>query len=107
MQTMNEKHEYIDDSNVTWNRVFESPNATIDSFAKLNPLDNRGFIKQTAKVGMTVGDMWDESKRLSERRTALFGKDPVKEGVEKAYEKRTGKKHPHAKTPTSKLFDLK
>ena len=43
---------------------------------------------------MTVGDMWDLSKDMSEKRAKKAGKDPVKEKYFKDYEKkRKGVKH--------------
>jgi hypothetical protein len=95
VQSMNEEHRYFYDG-VEWKRVFDSPHSTIDSFSKLSPFDKDGFVKRTAKKGMTVGDMWDESKKMSERREASVGKDFVKENAVNTYKHRTGKPHPHA-----------
>ena len=44
---------------------------------------------------MTIGQLWDESKVLSEKRAKVGGKDPVKEKYFKNYKKRRrGIKHP-------------
>lgn len=96
VQRMTEPHTYIKDG-IEWRRVFESPNAAIDSFGNLDSSDRAGFVKQTAKRGMTVGDMWDESAKLSEKRAKKFGKDPVKEKAVNDYKKKCGgKSHPLA-----------
>lgn len=95
VQRMNEEHKYFHNG-VEWKRVFEPPNASIDSFSNLSAFDRKGFVKRTAKKGMTVGDMWDESKKMSDIRAKKVGKDFVRENALNDYKHRTGKPHPHA-----------
>jgi len=95
VQTMNEAHVY-QRNGVTWKRVFLAPAAKVDSMENCNPFDQQDFVKRTARKGMTMGDMWNESKRLSEKRAKSVGKDPVKEKAINDYKKRTNKPHPHA-----------
>lgn len=94
MQGMNDEHTFIDSEGTEWKRVFVSPAAKIDSMTYCNPFSKEDFIKRTARPGMTMGDMWDESSRLSEKRASVLGQDPVKEKTKTAYKKRTGKPHP-------------
>lgn len=108
VQRMSEPHEYSEDG-IQWRRIFDSPNASIDTFGNMSPFDKQAFIKQTAKKGMTVGDMWDESKRLSDKRAAKVGKDFVKVNAENEYKHRTGKAHPMSEQAevSSKHLDVK
>lgn len=105
-QKMSDVHEY-EENGVKWNRIFSLPNATIDSFGEVDPFDSKAFVKRTAKKGMSIGDMWDESKRLSQKREAEVGKDFVKVNTENEYKRRTGKTHPLADKPKTKYVDIK
>lgn len=101
IQNMNDEHSYVDEKGVKWNRVFTKPQASIDT--QIDPNSSKEFVAKTAKRGMTVGEMMDLSAELSEKRGGTSGKDEVRDKAEKAYEKKTGKKHPHAKKQ-SKFF---
>lgn len=96
VQRMQEEHVFIDECGVPWDRVFEAPRTAIDTLATLNPFDRAGFVKRTAKAGMTLGEMYDESARLSQRRAAVGGQDPIKSSAIKEYESKTKKPHPHS-----------
>ena len=92
IQSMKEKHEYTDDKGVKWNRVFSVPNSAVDT--SVGSSSKEDFLRMTQKK-MTVGDMWDVSAQLSEKRTKRYGKDPVKEDTVKKYKKKChGKRHP-------------
>lgn len=95
IQKMNEDHIYIDDKGVSWERIFTKPQASIDT--QIDPNSSKEFVSKTAKRGMTVGEMMDLSAELSEKRGGTTGKDEVRDKAEKAYQKKTGKRHPHAK----------
>lgn len=101
-QSMKDEHIYIDDKGIQWNRVFTKPQASIDT--QIDPNSSKEFVSKTAKRGMTVGEMMDLSAELSEKRGGMTGKDEVREKAEKAYEKKTGKKHPHAKKQSKFLI---
>ena len=45
IQGMNDEHIYIDESGVQWKRVWNIPQANIDS--DTNPFDNQAFIEKT------------------------------------------------------------
>ena len=92
LQGMNDIHEYIDDDNIKWNRIFTSPNAFID--LESDPFSNTQFIEKTANAG-TVGEMWDRSADLSAQRASKSGGvDPLKQKYFKDYsKKRDGANH--------------
>ena len=87
IQSMNEEHKYIDKDGVEWERVFLIPNAQIDS--QIDPCDEKAFVEKTGNQKGTVGDLWEQSKELSEKRKDRFGgKDPVKANyLKKKYHK--------------------
>ena len=69
-QGMNDEHKYSDDSGLEWKRVFIAPNAAMDLDA--NPFDRQSFVDRT-KGGGTMGDLWDRSKEMSDKRAAQSG----------------------------------
>jgi len=93
-QSIHEEHVYqVDD--VIYNRVYTIPQASIDT--KVDPYSAKDF-REKVKV-QNVGDMWDRSKELSEKRKEKEGRDPVQQQYFKDYsKKRKGVKHP--KDPT-------
>lgn len=92
IQTMKEEHVYVDSSGLKWDRIFSLPNTQID--ADIDPFSSRDFTSKTAKKRMSLGDMWDASKELSDQRTKRLGHDPVKEKTAADYKKKTTKDHP-------------
>jgi hypothetical protein len=53
------------------------------------------FAEYTKNHRGTIGDLWDRSAELSEKRSKIYGKDPVKDKYFKDWsKKRKGKKHP-------------
>lgn len=92
LQSMSEKHEYFDQEGLEWKRVFQVPNASIDS--QIDPNNPVAFIEATRNKKGTYGDMIDKSAELSEKRAKDHGgKDPVKEKFFKEYKDRVGKDH--------------
>lgn len=91
-QGMNDEHKYVDESGLEWKRVFIAPNAAIDLDA--NPFDKQSFVDKTSNAG-TMGDLWDRSKEMSDKRAAQCGGvDPYKKQYFKDYSsKRKGAKH--------------
>lgn len=91
-QGMNDEHIYIDENGLKWDRVFYSPQISID--AKLDPFSQRQFMEKTNKRG-TYGDLIDRSKELSDQRAAINGGiDPQKVEYEKQYAKVRGGRKP-------------
>lgn len=90
VQSMMDEHTY-EEGGVKWNRIFTAPNSAVDTIIDASkPSD---FIRATQKK-MTLGDMWDESGRLSEKRIDKLGYDPVKQKAIEKYEKKCRKRHP-------------
>ena len=96
-QSMKESHIYIDEEGVEWQRVFLSPNMTIDS--DINPDSPQDWDSKTCEKKMTIGDAWDKSKELSEQRVKKYGYDPVQQKRFDEYRKATkvgsGREKPH------------
>ena len=92
-QGMNDEHVYQEDG-VEWQRVFLSPNASIDN--SVDPFSKQQFIDATYSKKGTLGDMMNLSAELSEKRAEkMGGKDPVKEKFYDNYAKeRGGAEHP-------------
>jgi hypothetical protein len=96
VQRVNESHTF-EENGVKWNRIFTIPNASIDT--KINPHSQKDFTDKTSKKNYTIGDMWDKSAEMSEKRARVLGNDPIKEKAKSDYSKRTKKPHPQAKGP--------
>ena len=90
-QKMNDPHVYTDENGVEWKRVFTPANFSIDG--KVNPFSSKGFVDATRDKKMSLGDMWDMSAEMSEKRESrVGGKDPVLDKYEKKErKKRKGK----------------
>jgi len=87
-QSMTQKHEYTDSAGVIYERVFESLNLSRDE--SIDPFSERDFADKTRKKNYNLGEMWDASKELSEKRKSITGKDKIKEKqLINKYEKRT------------------
>lgn len=99
VQSMVEPHIYKENG-IEWARVFSIPQSSISTYSKLNPFSSQAFINKTNRGPGTIGELWDASKELSEKRKERLGFDPIKEKQLTAYEKKCGgKKHPLAKEP--------
>jgi len=59
---------------------------------KIDPYSSDSFVKATDKK-MTMGQMFDLSKEMSEKRAQKEGIDPVKQKMYKDYEKKNGVRH--------------
>lgn len=95
VQSVHDKHEYSENG-IKWNRVFTVPQVGIDSKLDASSTE-KDFVEKTKNKKGKVGDLWDRSRELSEKREKLYGKDPVKEKYFKDWSsKRKGKKHPKA-----------
>lgn len=103
IQGMNDEHEYIDTDGVQWQRVFFSPNMSMDT--EVDPFSQSDFVKTTGSKKGTVGEMMDLSKELSQQRAEKNGGvDPIKEKSFKDFKKRTGREHPKSK---SRVYESK
>lgn len=98
LQSMMEKHEFTDSAGVVYERVFESLNLSSDQ--SIDAFSENDFADKTRKKNYNLGEMWDVSKELSEKRKSITGKDKIKEKqLINKYEKRTNniKKNPSKK----------
>lgn len=93
IQKMKDKHIYIDEEGIEWNRVFFAPNAAIDSDLNADT-SSADWMRKTSNKKWTVGDAWDASAELSNKRKQQRGQDPLKKKYFKDYsERRKGIKH--------------
>tara|TARA_R110000824_G_scaffold354295_1_gene541405 strand:+ start:342 stop:731 length:390 start_codon:yes stop_codon:yes gene_type:complete len=92
IQAMKDDHVYIDEDGVRWEREYTSPNAQIKD--TIDPFNKNQFLQKTADSKGTMGDMFDRSRELSEKRKERLGKDPAQEKWFDNYAKnRKGKRH--------------
>ena len=96
VQSVHDTHEYSENG-VKWNRIFTAPE--VNTQEKLNANSSeKDFARVTGNQRGTVGDLWDRSAELSEKRKKVYGKDPVKEKYFKDWsKKRKGKVHPKSR----------
>ena len=94
LQSMKEEHVFIDDDGLEWERVWLSPNTAIDT--EIDPFSETDFVDKTKSKNSTVGDLWDQSRELGEKRAKIHGgEDPVNKKYDKNYsKKRKGMKRP-------------
>ena len=92
IQGIDEEHTYSEEGK-EFARVFTIPNASIDS--GIDPFSSQHFNEKTKNMKGSMGDMWDYSKELSEKRKSITGtEDPIRKKAEKKYsEKRRGMKY--------------
>ena len=92
VQKMNEEHAYVDKEGVKWQRVWQTPNTMIDS--DIDPFSQEQWNNKTKDGKGSVGDLWDRSRELSEKRKKVLGHDPIKDKYFRDYsKKRRGLKH--------------
>ncbi len=90
-QSINDKHEYFEGGN-RWNRVFTT--AQISNSTKCDPNSVKDWSNKTKQGNFTVGDLWDKSAELSEKRKDKDGIDKVQNSYFDNYsKKRRGIKH--------------
>lgn len=77
VQGMKDKHCYIDENGVEWSRVWVNPN-TANATTAMDPYSEKDFVAKTRGKNYSVGDMWNLSKELHEKRKQKEGKDPIK-----------------------------
>jgi hypothetical protein len=93
VQSIHDEHEYYE-NNVKWNRIFTAPEINTQDKLKVDS-SAKDFARVTANQKGSLGDLWDRSSELSEKRKKIYGKDPVKEKYFKDWsKKRKGKVHP-------------
>lgn len=87
------QHQRQEIDGKVYKRVYSAPLAAKDTrFGDCSATDFRR--KTTDKAGLKVGDMWEISAEMSERRKQRQGHDPVLEQHYANHEKEYGEKHP-------------
>lgn len=92
---MLEKHEYFGEpgeEKKPWKRVFTVPKANVDTLDSIDPFSANDWMNKTkSKRGTTVGDMWDLSTELSEKRAKALGQDPKLEKKKQEHKEKFNK----------------
>jgi len=98
-QQMNEDHTYFEDG-IKYERVFTVPNAQIDADIDIDSSEK--FIEKTGRMKGTLGEIWDYSQELSNKRAERNdGVDPVRQRAEEKYsKKRRGMKYKSRVNPS-------
>jgi hypothetical protein len=95
---MNDDKIFIDETGFQWRRLFSIPQAAIDTV--LDPFNPADFNKKTSKPG-TMGELFDRSKEMSEKRKDKDGIDVVENKYWQDWSKtRKGRK------PPKQVFDI-
>ena len=93
-QSINENHVYIDKNGLEWRRVFTVPEVNTHGTLKADTTEKQ-FSDYTKNEKGSIGDLYDRSAELSEKRKKIYGKDPVKKKYFNDWsKKRKGKIHP-------------
>jgi len=100
LQKMTDEHSHVDENGVKWERVWTSPNANVDG--NINPYSATDFVNKTNNMKGSLGDVWDLSKEMSEKRKTKDGRDDI---FEKHDDKREG--HLEKRRKKNALADLK
>lgn len=97
IQKMTDKHIYFKDG-IEYKRVFVNPQTVLNSTSNIDAYSESDFAKKTENIkGGTLGNLFDISAELSQKREQKEGVDKVKNKAYSDYEKRTGKVHPFRK----------
>jgi predicted nucleic acid-binding Zn ribbon protein len=93
VQSIHDKHEYSENG-ILWDRIFTCPQVNAQEKLSVNS-NEKDFARVTKNQKGTVGDLWERSQELSEKRKKVYGKDPVKKKYFDDWsKKRKGKVHP-------------
>lgn len=96
VQLMNEEHIFIDENKVSWNRIWINPQVAINT--QISATDSKSFVDKTRGKNYSLGQLWDMSAELSQKREGMSGVDEIRVKAEESYKTKTKKRHPHAKT---------
>lgn len=67
VQSVHDDHVYIDDKGLQWQRVFTAPEVNTHGTLKAECSDKQ-FSEHTKNRKGSIGDLWDQSAELSEKR---------------------------------------
>ena len=95
LQGMNDEHVYFDEDGVEWERRWTVPQACVSSYSSIDPFDTRKAAEVSGNKKGSVGDLWDLSKEMGERREDKLGhEDPKKRAYFEKYKRENnGAKH--------------
>lgn len=77
---------------VKWDRIFTVPNASIDT--RIDAMSQKQFVEKTRDKKGKIGDLFDQSRELSEKRNKSIGVDPVKLDYYKRWSEKRKRDHP-------------
>lgn len=93
----------IDEKGTVWKRVFEAPQLAMAGLKPVDPYSEKAFVNKTGQMKGTLGDLWDASRELSERRAEKDGVDGVKQKFFDQYAKQhKGRRHMNEKAEKHK-----
>jgi len=82
---------YIDSEGIEWRRIFTCSQLSMDT--SLDPYSSKQFVDKTRNEG-NMGDLWDRSAELHQKRADKEGVDPLRKKYFEQYSKeRNGAKH--------------
>jgi len=97
IQSVHDEHEFFDKKGIKWNRVFTAPELNTQDKLTEKSSEN-DFARVTKNQKGNVGDLWDRSAELSDKRKKIYGEDPVKKRYFDDWsKKRKGKVHPKSR----------
>lgn len=94
-QGMNDEHSYTHTDGKKWRRVFQIPQASIDT--KTDVWNTKDFVEKSGRKKGNLGNLWDAAQSASDKRAQEAGGiDPIKSKYqnETYRQKRSGAEHP-------------
>lgn len=93
VQSINDIHEYHDQNGLEWHRIFTVPQIGIDT--KLDAFSSAAdFANKTKNKNDNLGQLWDRSKELSDKRKEKFGEDKFKKKYIENWSKKRKNRRP-------------
>ncbi len=71
-----------------WKRGLVTSQLAMAGLKPVDPHSAKDFVRKTGQMKGNLGELWDASKELSEKRAAKEGTDPVKEKYYKDYSRK-------------------
>ena len=96
VQRMNEPHTYAE-KGIEWIRIYVNPQVAFNT--QISATDSKSFVNKTRDKNYSLGQLWDMSAELSQKREGMSGIDEIRVKAEQSYQDKTKKRHPHAKRP--------
>lgn len=79
---------YVEIDGERWKRVATTSQLAMAGLKPIDPHSAKQFVEKTGKMKGSLGDLWDTSRELSEKRAAKDGKDGVKESYYREYSRK-------------------